>query len=91
MMLSLVHIQDILREEDVEGLIEAGSPDDEYDSEAEEVLSALSSLSVDQQTTENVVPVLSLIWAKCFDLDEIGIQQRLAAFRQIAQRLIALQ
>ncbi len=46
MNLSLGKIKLALQEEDVEGLIELGAPDDEYDSEATAIVAALDATDV---------------------------------------------
>jgi len=77
---------DLLRQEDIEGLIEMGAPSDEYDSEAEEVVTALAEESL---TEEKIVSVISSVWSASFNLDDEDIEARLPAFRIVATALLA--
>lgn len=89
MNILLTHVQTTLRLEDIEGYIKIhGAPDDEYDSEAKELASALATLSEDKLTEETIVAVISLIWEKSFNLDVSDIKKRLAAFHRVARKLL---
>jgi hypothetical protein len=84
-----VSIKNILRAEDIEGLIQLGAPADEYDSEAEELEVMLSKLG-GTHTEEQIVKVLEDIWNESFgpfNAEEIGKRQD--AFRRVARRLKA--
>jgi len=48
MTITLANIADALRTEDIEGFIASGAPSDEYNSEAEKIASALTSLQNNQ-------------------------------------------
>jgi len=88
MLVSLENLESALRIEDVESLIAGGAPQDEYDSEAKEIFSALASLSADKQTEANIVVILSLVWAKTFNLSAQDTEKRIPAFQRIAHRLL---
>jgi hypothetical protein len=80
-------VQNILREEDIEGLIQLGAPADEYDSEAREIAAAISRLGK-HPTEEQVVQVLVHVWREFFDLGPEDIEARGEAFLRVAHRLI---
>ncbi len=54
-------IHDLLKTEDIEGLIAAGAPDDEYDSEAREINETLSKLNKDDYSEESVRAIVALV------------------------------
>ena len=86
MQVLLTNIDAALREEDIEGRIALGAPENEYDAEAKAIVSALSA----QQTlTETqIVAIIARIWAKAFDRTAQEIEQRMPAFRHIAQQIL---
>lgn len=88
MNISLAYVERELRLEDIEGLIEAGAPDNEYDSEAKELADALATLANERLTGENVVAIISLIWARSFNLDDVDLEKRLSAFHRVAQKIL---
>ena len=87
MTVPIADINAVLREEDVEGFIAQGAPGDEYDSEAQEIASALALLNEGQITEANVAAIVALVWAKSFDRSSQEIEMRMSVFRRIAQRL----
>lgn len=89
MTISLARIKDILRTEDVEGLIELGAPDDEYDSEAEAVAAALGGFGADPLREDDIVAVISAVWTKMFGLGAEDADKRMVAFRNLAQALLS--
>lgn len=88
MKTSLTDIQQFFREEDIEGLIADGAPDDEYDSEAEDIVAAMAKLSPDNIDEPHVVSIIALVWAQSFHRDENEIAARMDAFRRIATRIL---
>jgi len=81
-------IEEMLRAEDIESLIESGAPDDEYDSEAEEIARALNALKSNRFTEDNIVSIISQVWTKMFNLDEDDIQKRMPAFQKVAHEVL---
>lgn len=88
MDISLENIERILIEEDIEGLIEDGAPEDEYSSEAEDIAKALSEFTEEDINEDNVAKVISLIWAESFNLSDNELQQRLPAIRRVVQGVL---
>jgi|ERR1700676_1192219 hypothetical protein len=80
-------IKNILREEDIEGLIKLGAPADEYNSEAKEIEAAMSRLG-DNPSEEQVVQVLKDIWKDSFDLSTEDIELRRDTFQRVARRIL---
>ena len=78
-------IENLLRTEDIEGLIEIHGAA-ENDSEAEELAEALSDIPM---TEENIISVTVALWTKMFDLDEDDIQKRMPAFISFAHKLLS--
>ena len=81
-------VEEMLRLEDIESLIESGAPDDEYDSEAAEIAEALNALKGDRFTEDNIISIVAHVWAKMFNLDEDDIKKRMPAFQNVAQSLL---
>lgn len=88
MQISHNKIDLILQEEDIEGHIADGAPKDEYASEALEIANALSLLTKEQFVEENILAIISLVWARSFNLEKDDINLRLPAFRKVIKRLI---
>ena len=88
MMTTQEKIASILREEDIEGLIEIGAPQDEYDAEAEMISRALSSQKTELLTLPKITTIITLIWGDMFQLDRAGIEQRLPAFSRVAAKIM---
>jgi hypothetical protein len=87
-MMTAQDMKRIFREADIEGLISNGAPDNEYDSEAEEVMDAISRLRKDDLTEQNIAAIIVLIWARMFNRDEMEIEMRLPAFRDVARKIL---
>lgn len=81
------NINNLLQEADIEGLITAGAPADEYDSEAAAISLALREMDNSQINTDSITAVIAAIWAKSFHLDENGIHARLPAIKTLAERI----
>jgi hypothetical protein len=91
MTISRTSVETIFRAEDIEGFIEIhGTPDDEYDSEAEIISKALNELSEDRFTEDNIISIIIHVWAKMFNLDDDDIQKRMSAFQSVAQKILLL-
>lgn len=80
-------VENILREEDIEGLIQLGAPADEYDLEARAIAAAISRLG-GQATEEQVAQAVRDIWKEFFDLSTEDLEARGEAFRRVAHRLL---
>lgn len=76
-------------QQDVEGLIEAGAPNDEYDDEAAQCFTAIQAMPDNEVTKEAVLDVLSVIWAKSFNLGSDELALRAPELEKAAQQLTA--
>jgi hypothetical protein len=87
-------IEQILIQEDIEGLIEAGAPNDEYSDEAAQIFSAMSQLNQagenNAQIDEVIYPIICLIWSKSFDLDAKDMEHRAPAIKRVVQKILSL-
>lgn len=89
-MITNIQIQQILNEEDVEGLLGAGAPPDEYESEARLIAEAFGQAREPRLTEGNLMTVIENTWREMFGpFSEEQLQLRHAAFRRIAQRILA--
>lgn len=90
MNITLTEMQGIFRKEDIEGYIEIhGAPENEYDPEAEAFVDALQKLAPHEMTFENLMPILTGIWGKMFDLAPDDLQKRMPGFENIVQKVLA--
>lgn len=78
-----------LQSADIEGLIEIGAPADEYESEAQDIAHALAELPKEDWREHDVVAIISLIWARSFNLASDDMTKRLPAIQELAGRIIA--
>jgi hypothetical protein len=83
-MIALHKIKEILRAADIEGYIRIhDAPDDEYDSEAEEIADQLQGEPV--LTEAFVISVLFKVWQRSFDLGEDDMDKRLPHLEKLAR------
>ncbi len=77
----------VLRQEDIEGLIALGAPEDEYDSEAAEIAEAVNKLDVTARTQSNIAAIIALVWAQMFNHSPNEMEMRTPALQRVAERL----
>lgn len=80
----------LLQSEDIEGLIEAGAPVDEYESEAEAIAVAIHAQPSDQLSIENIVAIIAATWMQSFNLDRSEINLRAPLINSAAKKIIML-
>jgi cell division ATPase FtsA len=82
---------ELLRREDIEGLLAMGAPDDEYEPEAEMIVNrageAESNSPSHKITRKEIEAIISAVWKEMFGLSEDQLGQRRPAFQSIAARL----
>jgi hypothetical protein len=92
MTISRVQIQQVLNDEDIEDLLQAGAPSDEYEAEARVIAEAIAQTHESKLTEEVLTAVVKSTWAEMFGpFSEDQIRQRKAAFQRVARRLMAEQ
>lgn len=77
----VVHINRILQQEDIEGLIEAGAPSDEYASEAEAIASIVSNAKEHDLT--NLEDAICEFWQNIFHLSDDDMDLRREAIHRL--------
>ncbi|MBU0801002.1 MAG: hypothetical protein KKA05_08340 [Alphaproteobacteria bacterium] len=70
-------INTLLRDMDIEGLIVSGSPDDEYETEAETLARAFSMLTGEDFNRDNLIEIFCYVWADSFELDDDEVDARM--------------
>jgi hypothetical protein len=81
-------IRQLIREADIEGLIEINSaPADEYDGEADSLLAVIRNASAAELTAIHLQPTLEKIFGKSFNLDESELAQRRPALVGLAKQI----
>jgi hypothetical protein len=80
-------INSFLQTEDIEGFIELGAPNDEYESEAKDIAQNLTKLNLKELSFETILEVLSTIWTKNFNLNEEDLEKRQEALDKIARQI----
>ncbi len=68
MQITLSSIDHILVQEDIEGLIEAGAPVDEYQDEAAQIAAAINMLTEENFREDIVLAIVSTVWLKTSQL-----------------------
>lgn len=82
-------ISTLLIQEDIEGLIEAGAPADEYDDEAAQIAASVSLLSHEKLKEETIIAIISLVWMKSFELAADELKLRLPAMMRVAGKIVS--
>jgi hypothetical protein len=88
MRITTANINALLVQEDVEGLIDAGAPSDEYSDEAAQIAAALLLLNREQLTEDIILSTVSLIWLKSFELSEQDMKLRRPALERITRLIL---
>jgi len=88
MRITTANINALLAEEDVEGLIGAGAPSDEYSDEAAQIAVVLLQLEHEQLTEDIILSAVSLIWLKNFELSEQDMKLRIPALERITRLIL---
>ena len=84
----LESIQQLVREADIEGLIAVhGAPQDEYDTEAEDLHSAIANLQTSQIVAAHLLSILEPIWRRNFIADDAELALRRPALLSLAQQI----
>ncbi len=89
-MITSQAINELLQAVDIEGMLEAGAPADEYVSEANRIVAAVNALAASQITEENILAIVALAWMQDFDLDEGAMRDRSTAISNVAQKIFTL-
>jgi hypothetical protein len=83
--------KELLRQEDIEGLLSTGAPHDEYVLEAEmianRIAEAESKTPGHKVTRKETEAIISAVWRETFGLSEDQLRQRHRAFQSVAARL----
>lgn len=77
----VVHINQILQKEDIEGLIEAGAPPDEYTSEAEAIAAVVMNLS--DKNVDSLRNAVYELWKNIFNLSSDDMNLRREAIYRV--------
>lgn len=88
MLTAISDINQVLIQEDIEGLIEAGAPDDEYRDEAIQLAAALVQLKNEEKTVESIFSLLFLIWVEAFELGEPEMRVRQDALLRVSHAIL---
>ena len=85
--ISLNIIKSALRDEDIEGLLAQGALVDEYDSEAEAILTAWQQLKTNERTSANLTAIVTVVWRQFFHREPAELDMRFPAFQNVARRI----
>ena len=83
-------INELLRYEDIEGLLSMGAPNDEYETEAEMIADRVGE--AEERTSDKITPkevenIVAAVWMEMFGLSDERARQKQDAFAAIAARL----
>ncbi len=90
MEISINDIERILIKEDIEGFIESGAPEDEYSIEAKMLARALLEINTLDFSEENILAVISALWASSFNLSREDIISRLPGLQRVTKNILLL-
>lgn len=88
MNITIQFIDKLLQQADIEGLIQAGAPSDEYFSEAEIIYSALAELDKHEFIKKNVTSIVSKIWKESFNLGDSELLPRLPSIISLTESIM---
>ena len=77
-----------MEKEDIEGLIAAGAPSDEYSSEASGLYEVLNNLPPEKVDNFFVEEVIFKLWEKNFDLSEEDLGLRMPSIKKVAAAIV---
>lgn len=90
MTISQAQIQQVLNDEDIEGLLRVGAPSDEYEFEAQMIAKAITQASESELTEGCLTAVVRRTWVEMFGpFPEEQLGQRESAFQRVARRVLA--
>lgn len=88
MRISSETIESILRQEDLEGLLNLGAPQDEYSSEAREMATELQAVH-EPTDQEEVSRIVMAVWERAFGpFSDEDIERRTPVLRQVVKRIL---
>lgn len=88
-MISVSAVEEVLRSEDIEGLLELGAPLDEYADEARRIMSALADVEMEDLTESTVTSAIQKTWMESFGpFSDADIQKRIPGFQQVARHIL---
>jgi hypothetical protein len=81
-------IETVLNEEDIEGLLKFGAPNDEYSDEARMIASILQSSGDSSLLEDRTSDIVCQVWTESFGpFSEDDIRKRLRTFQNVAHRI----
>lgn len=89
MNISKSTINGLLQAADIEGFINLGTPEDEYENEAEIITRCLNEMTSADISNDVVLTVLTEVWKTSFNLDAQDIRARQKDFAMLAQAILA--
>lgn len=91
MNINRLDIEYLLIKEDIEGLLAAGAPEDEYKDESIKIAEALALIEPKEWTAGNILAAISLIWSQNFALKAEEMHLRMRALQRVADSILHLQ
>jgi hypothetical protein len=88
-MINYEQINKILQELDIEGLLELGAPEDEYEDEAKQIANEIAAIKKLNETI--LVEKIIELWSENFGpFDENDIQNRMREFERLSEEILKL-
>jgi hypothetical protein len=81
-------IEELFTTTDLEGLIAAGAPADEYEPEIEQLIEALARIPTGEASQSKIVDLLNEIWRKDFAATEDRLESLRPGFESLANTLL---
>jgi hypothetical protein len=89
MVINTETIEKILNQHDIEGLLAAGAPHDEYESEACDIAAALEVMNDSDMDIAHVCALIAEIWQRSFGLTDADVLKRKETFLEVAGDIVA--
>lgn len=89
MKFTVSEIDNLLVHYDVEGLIEAGAPNDEYQDESAQIAVALNAIAKEEFNHDTVLAIIAIIWMNSFELSDNEMKRRIDELRKVTNDILA--
>ena len=83
----LPSIEELVAAADIEGFIADGSPQDEYETEAQQIFDIIHTWPTADLTTERLLAILEEIWAGAFALGDLALDNRRVKLRELGGQI----
>ena len=89
-MISVASIAELLGCEDIESLLDAGAPTNEYTPEALAIYAAVMEVKPEDRSEDRLTQIVRAVWSEKFGpYFESDLDLRMPSFRRVAEQILA--